>query len=455
MSVQSSVKPSPWSLYKDRRVLIMTLIGFSCGVPLFLTGSTFALWLRQSGISYATVSILGLVALPYTIKFVWAPFIDRLKIPYLTQKLGRRRSWLLISQVGLLVSIFSLAHTNPSQDLTLTILCALGVSFSSATQDVVMLAYQMERLGRNQYGAGEAMGIFGYRLGMLLSGAGALHLAEYFNWGQVYQMMGACISLGILTTLLIAEPPKIMTEETRLKEKQAREYLHSHPKIAKPLAEVLSWLYGAVVCPFRDFMTTQGWIISILIMLFYKLGDNLIGNMSNIFYTEIGFSKAEIANISKVFGMATTVLGGMLGGFMIARFGMIKSLFFSALVHGASILFFVALAKVGHNINLLYFSIAIEHITGGMRTTSLFAFQMTLVNPVYAATQLALLTSAVHLGRTMTAACSGWFVEQLGWIKFFSLSAASTFVSLGLVMLFWFFNKFPSSLQQQGKDNLL
>ena len=424
------------SLYNDRRILIMALIGFSCGIPLFLTASTLSLWLKQSGSSYTTVGLIGWVAFPYTIKFLWAPFIDRLKIPFLTKTLGRRRSWLLASQLCLMLSIYALSIVGVNDNLMLTVVCALCVSFFSATQDVVMLAYQVERLGRNQFGAGEAMGIFGYRMGMLLSGAGALYLAESMTWQGIYQIMAAAIVVGVITTFAIKEPSPIITDEMKTKEKSAEKYLHSHPKIPHRLAIVLSWLYGAVVCPFSNFMMKKGWFVCILIMLLYKLGDNLIGNMANIFYIEMGFSKSEIASVSKIFGMATTIIGGFLGGYLTVRLGILKSLFISGLVHGASILFFVLIAKVGYNLDLLYLSIAIEHITGGMRTTSLFAFQMTLVNPIYAATQLALLTSAVHFGRVATSSISGWMIEHLGWVKFFSLCSASTIVGLILVVMY-------------------
>jgi PAT family beta-lactamase induction signal transducer AmpG len=428
--------PSFWSLYNDRRVLVMGIIGFSCGIPLFLTASTFTLWLNQVGISYTKVGLVSLVALPYTIKFVWAPFVDRLKLPFLTRTLGRRRAWLLLSQISLVASITALSLTNPAHNLFLTCVCAIWVSFSSATQDIIMLAYQVERLEQSQYGEGAAMGIFGYRMGMLLSGAGALYFSEFLDWGQVYQLMALFVLVGVATTLFIKEPTPVINEETRRKEQMANLYIQKHPHIPGLLANGLSWLYAAVVCPFSDYMARSGWVVGILIMLFYKLGDNLIGNMANIFYTEVGFSKSEIASVSKIFGMATTIIGGFLGGFLIARLGILKSLFISALVHGVSILFFVLIAHIGYNLNVFYLSIAIEHVTGGMRTIALFAFQMTLVSPIYAATQLALLTSAVHLGRILTASLSGTLVSALGWTHFFSVCTASTVLSLILVAQF-------------------
>lgn len=436
MTVTTSFSERAFAPYNDRRMVIMALIGFSCGIPLFLTASTLTLWLNQVGVSYTKIGLISWVAFPYTIKFLWSPFVDRLKIPFLTSFLGRRRSWLLLSQLGLMLSIIALSMTDPAENLTLTALCAIGVTFCAATQDVTMLAYQVERLGKGQYGAGEAMGIFGYRMGMLLSGAGALYFAEILPWSEVYQIMALFIGVGIITTLAIEEPKPVISEETRKREQAAREYLHAHPKISKTAARVLSWLYGAVVCPFTNFMLQKGWVVAILLMLFYKLGDHLVGNMTNIFLVDLGYTKSEIASVSKIFGMATSIFGGFVGGYLIARIGILKAMFVTAAFHGLSLLLFVAMARIGYDLDFLYLTIAIEHITSGMRTTALFAFQMTLVTPFYAATQLALLTSAVHFGRVATASFSGMLVESVGWSWFFSLASFSTIVSLLLVMLF-------------------
>jgi len=296
----------------------MTFVGFSCGIPLFLTASTLSLWLSDAGISYTKIGLISWVAFPYTIKFLWSPFIDRLRIPFLTKLLGRRRSWLLLSQLVLVISILALSHTNPTENLTLTAICAIFVSFSAATQDVTMMAYQVERLKKNQYASGQAMGVFGYRMGMLLSGAGALYFAESYTWNEVYQIMALFILTGIITTLVIKEPVPVMTDEAQRKENEAEKYLHAHPQLSPKIARTLSWLFGAVICPFSNFMLRKGWLVAILIMLFYKLGDNLVGNMTNVFLVNLGYTKSEIASVSKIFGMAASILGGFAGGYLIS-----------------------------------------------------------------------------------------------------------------------------------------
>lgn len=421
--------------YLDRRVWVIGLLGFSCGVPLLLTASTLAYWLKQEGLDLKTIGFMSLTALPYTTKFIWAPLVDRLRLPFLTKIFGRRRSWLFLSQITLMLAIFGMSQIQPHRDLTSMAFLALIISFASATQDIVMLAYQVERLGKRQYGPGEAVGVFGYRMGMLLAGAGALYLATFMTWQEVYFFMAASVSIGLVTTLLCQEPTPIVSEEAKLREQKAHEYLHSHPRLQGWKASALSWLYSAVVCPVSDYIRKNGWFLSLLLMLLYKLGDNLIGNMTNIFYAEVGFSNIQIANASKIFGMWASIFGGFVGGMIVVRYGMLKSLFYCAAIHGVATLSYILLYYMGQDTATLYLSVALEHVTGGMRITALFAYQMTLVNPTYAATQLALLTSIVHLGRTLFAALSGWLVESLGWIHFFTLCTLATFPGLYLVFL--------------------
>lgn len=412
----------------------MGLLGFASGVPLLLTSTTLALrLLREYDITFTEIGLFGLATLPYAFKYIWAPVIDRVKIPFLSRKLGRRRSWLLVSQCSLILSLWGLALINLSENIPLTAFLVFCVSFASASQDIVMLAYQAERLGRSTYGAGEAMGIFGYRMGMLLASAGALYMTSFMSWGEVYAVMSLFVLVGTLTTLSMAEPNVTPSKESLLREKKAAEYLHSHPRLKGWKATMLAWIHGAIVCPFSDFMRQRVWLAALLVMFFYKLGDNLIGTMSSIFYADLGFSDIEIANASKIFGMWTSILGGFVGGVLIYRFGMIRSLMWFAFIHGLATLMFVVMVKMGKNTEMLYISIALEHITGGMRTTALFSYQLTLCNVSYAATQLALMTSLVHFGRTIFSSFSGLLVDTIGWELFFYLASFCTIPVLGLV----------------------
>ncbi|MBA4118532.1 MAG: MFS transporter [Candidatus Puniceispirillum sp.] len=417
--------------YKDARVLVVWGIGFFCGLPLLLTASTLSLWLHESGLALTTIGLLGAVKLPYTMKFAWSPLVDRMHIPFLTRALGRRKAWLVAAQTLLSLCLFSMGQLDPGKDLALLALCALGVSFSASTSVIVMFAYQAERLGRTQFGAGEAMGIFGYRMGILLAGAGVLYLvAHYVTWGEAYMLMGAISGLGMIYFTVIKEPDFRPCAHTQ-------EWERSHTgRFSSPL---MAWSYGAFVCPFQDFMKRHKmWVICLLIMLLYKMGDDIIGNMGNIFYTEVGFSKTEIAQASKVFGMIASILGGFVGGIMTARLGMLRTLLWAGLLHAVSLLCFLWVGAAGHDMGVLYICVALEHLTGGMRVTALFAYQLTLCNPTYAATQLALLSSLVELGRVVGACASGLLVETFGWQMFFVIAF---FVSLPALFLVKFMGR--------------
>ncbi len=376
---------------------------------------------------------MALVGLPYTFKFIWAPLTDHLKIPFLTSLMGRRRSWLLLSQLTLMIGIFCLGLINPAQNLKLTAFTAFIIAFASATQDIVVLAYQRERLNSTQYGAGEAASIFGYRLGLLLSGAGALYLAEHLPWDQVYTMMSTALIAGILTTFICEEPLVSIQYSSDL----AQQNIDNDPthnllsRIRK--SNFVSWFYKAILGPFKDYRRQKSWFLILLVMFFYKLGDNMIGNMQNLFYLELGFSKIDIANASKIFGMWASVLGGFIGGVLILRHGILRSLFFMAAIHGLSMLGYLVLSHFGNNLLLLYITVAIEDITGGMRVTALFAFQMSLCSPTYAATQLALFTSIVHLGRVLCSTPAGWLIEKIGWNSFLTLSVLANIPVLVLI----------------------
>lgn len=455
ISRQSYLQP-----YANSAVVVVGLIGFFCGLPLLLTGSTFAFWLAKEGVSLTTVGLLSLATLPYTLKFLWSPLVDRLPIPILTRLLGRRKSWLIVSQLGLALCLFCLGALNPHKDLLEMAVLTVMVSFWASTQLIVMFAYQAERLGRTQYGAGEATGIFGYRMGMLLAGAGALYLATHMSWGAVYQLMAFIELVGVFSLLWIAEPTYRPSCDALWREEKGREFLQTHPKLKGWKAEVLSWCYGAFICPFLDFAQRhKGWIACLLLMFTYKLGDNLIGNMTNIFYDHVGFSKQEIAQASKVFGMWASIFGGFLGGILTVKWGLIRSLFYGALIHGLAILCYLWVFYAGHDMGVLYWAVGLEHVTGGMRVTALFAFQLSLCNTNYAATQLALLSSIMEMGRALCSAPSGWLVENLGWELFFIVATLGTIPALLIVLhlarlegasLGWFKKKEPSQEAPQA-----
>lgn len=419
--------------YLDSRLLIIGILGFTCGTPLLLTSSTLAIWLKEFGLTNATIGLFGFLSLPYSLRFIWAPLVDRMPIPYLTKRFGRRRSWLLASQTVLMLTLTGFTQVDIKSQLFMTSILAMILSFASATHWTVMIAYQVESFKRKQYGPAEGVNILGYRMGMVASSAGALYLAQIVSWEFAYGTMAICIALGFITTLIIDEPIPIKNDQALIQEKKINSYLLKHRKHNPKFCKMLSWIYAAVICPFLNFTKKPNWLLLLTLMFLYKFGDNLIGSMSNLFYMELGFSKIDIANAAKLFGMIASIFGGLIGGALIIRWGFMKSIYINAILHMFATLLYIALAYAGNDMFMLYLSIAIEHITSGMRTTALLSFQLTLCTPTYAATQLALMTSFVSLGRSLFSPISGILATTLGWVNFFILATVASIPAILIV----------------------
>jgi PAT family beta-lactamase induction signal transducer AmpG len=413
-------------VYADRRVLSLLLIGFASGLPLALTASTLSVWLTEAKVDLTTIGLFALVGVPYTFKFLWAPLADRVPLPLLTRTLGRRRGWIVALQVALMAALFALGNSDPVARPLETALLAFLVAFLSASQDIVIDAFRVEILEERQYGAGAAMIQFGYRIGMLVSGAGALALADHVSWFAVYGVMAVLMTIGTATVLLSAEPPV-------------------PPGAAAPASarSAGAWLADTIVAPFAEFGRRQGWAalgIIAFIMLF-KLGDALAGVLSNPFFVLIGFTKSEIAGVVKVFGFGATIIGTLLGGLMVARYGILKSLFVGGVLQMLSNLMFVVQVEVGPDLRMLTVTVAVENLSGGIGSAAFVAYLSRLCNLSYTATQYALLSAAATLGRTVIASRSGAWVEALGWTPFFLLTTAAAIP--GLVLLWWIVRRAP------------
>ncbi|MBH1989368.1 MAG: MFS transporter [Myxococcaceae bacterium] len=399
-------------IYWDQRIGIIFLLGIASGLPLLLTGGTLGIWLAESGANNTAIGLFALVGIPYTFKFLWSPLVDQLSIPWLTQALGRRRSWMLLSQVLLLLSLLGFSLTNPAENLRFIALLALLVAFLSATQDIAIDAYRVDILDERLYGAGAATAVLGYRIGMMISGAGALYLASFFAWGTVYGLMAAVLLCGILATLLGSEPA---------------------PQPPLTPSSSSHWFTQAVWEPLLDFAQRPRWISILVFVILYKLGDAFVSNMTSPFYVAVGFSKIEIAHITKIFGLAATLGGGFLGGWLMSRTGIYQALFVCGILQLLSNLAFVWQAQAGHETTVLMLVIAIENITSGMGTAALVAYLSKLCHASYTATQYALLSSLTAVGRTFLASPCGWIADQLSWTAYFSIS---TLIALpGLLLL--------------------
>jgi len=418
------------SIYLERRLIIVFLMGFASGLPFLLSGATLSIRLTEAGVSLTAIGLFALVGTPYSLKYLWAPLIDRVHLPVLSNLLGRRRSWMVLIQLGLMASIAALGLSDPQSGAGLTALFAFAVAFFSASQDIVIDAYRIEILDENQQGAGAAMTQAGYRFGLLASGAGALYLATSINWSLVYGIMAALVLIGFITALF-APIPKIDTE------------------LRETIENSENWFHSTVVAPFVEFFQRNNIGVAITILAFillYKFGDAFAGVMANPFYIKIGFTKVEIANVSKIFGVFATLLGVFAGGLVVKRLGILQSLLYCGLLQMLSNLMFAAQAAIGPKVGFLFLTIGIENLSGGMGSAAFVAYLSLLCNKAYTGTQFALFTSFMAFGRTWLSAASGWLADQTNWVTFF---IASTFVALpGLLMLLWMIRRLPMAVQR-------
>lgn len=419
-------------VYRDRRVASLFFLGFSSGLPLALTGATLAAWFSQSGASLTEIGFVSLVGIAYALKFAWSPLVDRMPVPVLCRVFGRRRGWMLTSQMLLVAALGALAMTDPGTAGGWTVIFAACVAFGSATQDIAIDAYRTEILEEEKLGAGAAMLVFGYRVAMLVSGGGALIVAGLAGWGWAYGAMAALMAVGIVATLINPEPdPPLSDADPAAKAINDR----------SPVQRTLAWLHGAVIRPFGEFMSRPGWIALLLFVALYKYGDALLGVMATPFYLDIGFSLAEIGVVTKGFGLAMTLAGAALGGVLVARLGIVRALLLAGLAQAASNLVFVVQAWVGHSLPMLSVTIGVENLTGGAGTTAFVAYLSSLCNRAYTATQYALLSSMMAAARTLFASGGGWAADQTGWIGYFLLTTAAA--APGLLLLWWIMQRYP------------
>ncbi len=428
-------------VYLDRRVLSMWFLGFSSGLPFGVLAEPLTAWLAESGVSKTEIGLFALVSLPYSLKFLTAPWIDRMPLPLLTRWLGRRRGWALLAQVVLLAAIAAMGFTDPAARIGATAAFALAVAFASASQDVVIDAYRVEILEERKLAAGAATAVFGWRIGQVGAAAVGLILAEALAWPVVFAIMAAMVLVGVVTIAVNPEPARHITRESIELQERAEAFLETRKHLPRTLAEALAWVYAAAICPFIEFMSRRGWLMILLFIMLYKFGDAVLAVMKIPFFLEIGFTKTEIAEVVKLFGVAATIGGGLLGGLLLARMGILWGLMVCGVLMAASNLVFVAQAAVGPELWMLAVTIAVENITTGMGTTAFVAYLSSLCNVAYTATQYALLTSLMALSRTVLSSGAGWLADQVDWTSFFILSTIAALP--GLILLLWMIRSFP------------
>ncbi len=426
--------------YLHPRVVAMLFLGFSAGLPFLLIFSTMSAWLRDIGVSLTTIGFFGWIGITYSIKVIWSPFVDRVKIPWLTRRLGKRRSWMLIGQTGIATGLIAMALINPVEHLAVFAFFAFFVAFSSATQDVALDAYRIEAVDIRYQGPMASNYQTGYRIGVLMAGAGALYIAGAINFQIAYLAMAAFMAIGVGTVLIIAEPE---TDPVAAgdREKDLIAAISEFVPDKHDIGDYQRWILGAIVCPFLDFFRRIGWW-SLAILAFiavYRIGDIVMGIMANPFYLDLGFTFNEIATITKLFGFAMTVTGAVVGGLMAARYGAIRLLIIGALLVVGSNLLFAQLAVVGPERYFLAMTISADNFSAGFAGSVFIVFLSSLTSTKYTATQYALFSSLMTLPGKIISGYSGAIAENYGFQMFFYYAAAMGLpaVVLSLVMMWW------------------
>jgi PAT family beta-lactamase induction signal transducer AmpG len=419
------------ALYLKPRVLVVMFLGFSSGLPLALSGSTLLYWTAEAGVNLKIIGLFALVGTPYTIKFLWAPFIDALDVPVLGRRYGRRRGWLLLSQIALIAAIVFLGSCDPVATPGLIALGAVLVATASATQDIVIDAFRVESLAENEQAAGMASYVAAYRVGMLASSAGALYLVSAFEafdfgkhaaWTGSYLVMAALVIVGIITVLFASEPATSATADRVHRGEGA-------------LARLTSTVGGA----FRDFFFREGVLVAVVVLVFvvlFKLTDALAGVMTGPFTVDLGFTRNEYATVIKGVGFAATLIGGFAGGYVARVLPLPTSLLIAGLLQASANLAFSWQAIVGRDLAWLSFAICVENFTSAVGTVIFVAYISALCrNPLHTATQYALLTALAAVGRTYLSASAGFIAASTGWAWFFVICALAGIP--GLIVLAW------------------
>lgn len=426
-------------VYLHPRVLAMLFLGFSAGLPFLLVFSTLSLWLADENISRSLIGLFSWIGITYSVKFFWAPVVDRLRLPVLTHLLGRRRGWMLFAQCGIALGLFGMSVSDPSSNLTPIVWFGLLVAFSSATQDITIDAYRIEALDVRKQAAMAATYIGGYRTALLVAGAGAFYLAEYLSWSMAYLAMAALMAVGMVTTLIISEPESGNSRDSIMLEQRVMDFMansHHWPQRAR---NAMVWFIGAVVCPFVDFFKRNG-TLALVILLFigvFRLSDITMGVMANPFYHDLGFSKIEIANVAKVFGFFMTIGGAVLGGLLVVRYGIMRPLLLGAVLVAATNLLFALMSAIGGtSVPLLATVITADNLSGGLSNAAFIAYLSSLTNRSYTATQYALFSSLMTLPGKFLGGFSGVIVDGYGYTPFFLYAAAVGIPAILLVLYF-------------------
>ena len=420
---ESAIAPKrPWTWYLQEKIVVIFFLGFSGGLPFPLVYATLTYWLNEAGIEKSTISTFAWIGFAYALKFLWSPLVDRLHLPVLTTMLGRRRAWLLLSQVLIAGSLALLSTMDPAQAITAFALVAIAVAVSSATQDMAIDAYRIECAPVEMQGLLAASYQYGYRIAMIVGGAGALYMADFMTWEIAYQAMAVCMGIGMLTTLLAKEPP--VPQGVNVDERIFDEGF-------------IRWFVNSVIGPFVDFFRRYGWfaLTMLLFIALYRISDYVLGILANPFYDDIGFTKSQVASVAKLYGLWIALVGIAGGGIAIAKLGPARSLILSATLIAVTNLFFVYLPSTGPDLLALTITISFDNFAQGFSGTVFIAYLSSLTSVSFTATQYALFSSlSVFIGK-LVAGFSGNVQEWLGYEGFFLYAAATGIPSIILAII--------------------
>src|SRR5690554_3123803 len=435
-----------YAIYRQKPVLVIALLGFSAGLPYLLVFSTLTAWLRDVGVERTTIGFFAWVGITYSIKVFWSPVVDRVRLP-MSKHFGQRRSWILLGQVGIATGLILMSVADPINSLFVIAVAALLVAFSSATQDVALDAFRIESAAEELQGAMSAAYIFGYRLALLMAGAGALYIAEFSNWTIAYLSMAALMLIGVFAILWADEPERASVEERNEIELELVDKIMGRPMNMASRSPWQRWLYGAVICPLLEFFQRNG-KFALLILFFiavFRLSDISMGVMANPFYLDLGYSKTEIANVAKVFGFFMTIFGSALCGVLVVKMGIMRPLLLGAIMMAVTNVLFASLAYIGEDstpsVSYLAVVISLDNLSGGIASTAFIAYLSSLANRHYTATQYALFSSLMTLPGKFISGFSGMVVDSYGYIEFFLLSSAIGVPAIFLVLLLMRYNK--------------
>lgn len=399
-------------------MLKMLALGFSSGFPFLLTFGTLTYWFKEAGLTLSLIGGFSLVKIPYSLKWLWSPVIDNFKLPLLSI-LGRRRSWGILIQILMFVSIFFMSCLNPAEKTSLMAFLAVITAFLSASQDIVLDAYRVECFEKcpEKQASGVAIFVLGYRLGLIYSGAGALYFASFYDWNIAYKIMACGVFVGLLTLIFSTEAVN-----------------YEYKKIKSDIKEFFN---NSVASPFKDFIKNENWGWILVLIFTYHLSNAYLNPVINPFYNDMGFTKIEVANVMKLYGMIAAISGGIVGGLIMAKIGLKKGLLYFGILQCLSTMLFSVQAVYGHNISLFILVVTVENFISGLATTALVAYISSLCNKLYTATQYALLSSIMSISRDVFSATSGIVAQYLGWKLFFVVSGFLSLPSI-LIILFCF-----------------